>query len=469
MNFEITTPSLSMFVQGLFGFFTPCVIPIIPLYIVYLSAGSLTSVLEDDEIESYIEYNHLAVLINTLFFVLGISCAFLVLALSFSKIGQYLLAHQTEFRRIGGIFILLLGIMQSGAFDAPPSTLNGSERRLSLISLRLQMNPIIALVMGFVLSFSWTPSVGPTLTSVLITVSMTGSMLTGLLMMTMYTLGFSIPFLIIGLILTFYLYEFDRNKTLAYHTTKATGAILVFMGIFMITGLTDQLDTTLEPSNYALVDQIEIALIDALYAVDEAVEDIAEGIVEGIISVVDFPQEEHVIVSAREFDLIDQYGFGHTLEQYEGKTIFLNFLASWCDPAVYMMAEVQELYETYGYNAEDIIVLGIVAPQTEQNPDTEELDLDDMLAFINNKTTTYPIMLDVSGAVTRSYMLDAYPATVMIDSRGDVFGYVPDTLTLEMMVHVIDQTVAHNEANNLIEYLPAWREDTGEDKPHRLN
>ncbi|OOB78450.1 MAG: hypothetical protein BEN18_07185 [Epulopiscium sp. Nuni2H_MBin001] len=453
INIELT--GLAMFAQGILSFFTPFVIPIIPLYILYLSAGALNAAGEEDEVGTCIEYNLFSVFINTIFFVLGINCAFIILTINFSSIGKFLLTNQAEFRRLGGLCILMLGVFQVGTFDVRAKTLNHEDKKLSVQALRLQMNPGVALIIGFILSFAWTPYVGSILTSIIIMISSTRSVFTGIVLMVMYTLGFAFPFIVIGTLTTYIFNIIDRKKDVIIPSTKLAGAIMGLMGVFMMTGLTDQLENHKPQTNFAVVDEVENRMYEALNVLNDVVRQFKHTIANARA----IPREQEVKAFAKDFCLLDQYGFTHTLEQYKGKIVFLNFLATWCDQSVYMMKEVQDLYEAYGYNANDIVVLSIVAPQTEQNPFSKDLELADMKKFIKNKTVTYPVMFDLSGDITRSYMLEAYPATVMIDTDGDVFGYVPDTLTLEMMVNVIDQTVAHSEVSDLIEYLPAWMEE----------
>ncbi len=123
-DLELSIPTITVFLQGILSFFSPCVVPIIPLYMGYLSGGTLTY---DDAGQPH--YNQKVVLRNTLFFIIGVSFAFFLLGLGFSTLGQFFNSNQMLFARIGGVFIILLGFVQLGIFDKP---FKGKEFKLPI-------------------------------------------------------------------------------------------------------------------------------------------------------------------------------------------------------------------------------------------------------------------------------------------------------------------------------------------------
>ena len=161
MNFslDVSVPALTVFFQGLLSFFSPCVLPLIPLYIGYLSGGT-----GKRGADGKIHYQKSKVMIHTLCFVIGVSFAFFALGLGVSALGSFLNQNQMLFARIGGVIIVLFGFYQLGVFGN--SRVLGKERRLPFHLDKLAMSPLTALIMGFTFSFAWTPCVGPALTSV---------------------------------------------------------------------------------------------------------------------------------------------------------------------------------------------------------------------------------------------------------------------------------------------------------------
>ena len=125
-------------------------------------------------------------MINTLFFVIGVSFAFFLLGFGFTAAGRFFGSNRTMFARIGGIIVVLFGLFQLGVFG---SSVLGQERRLPFRLNQLAMNPLLALVLGFTFSFAWTPCVGPALASVLLMASSATSQGTGFLLIGVYTLG----------------------------------------------------------------------------------------------------------------------------------------------------------------------------------------------------------------------------------------------------------------------------------------
>ena len=170
MNLQLETgvPVLTVFIQGLLSFFSPCVLPLVPLYVGYLAGGARTV----DE-KGNIRYPRGKVLINTLFFVVGVSFAFFVLGLGFTAAGRFFSGNQTLFARISGIIMILFGVYQFGFFGKAAAL--ETEHRLPFRLDKWAMNPLVALVLGFTFSFAWTPCVGPTLGSVLLMASSAAS------------------------------------------------------------------------------------------------------------------------------------------------------------------------------------------------------------------------------------------------------------------------------------------------------
>ena len=152
-------------------------------------------------------------------------------------------------------------------------------------------------------------------------------------------------------------------------------------------------------------------------------------------------EEVHKQIKAPDFILMDQYGKEHTLSDYRGKTIFLNFWATWCGPCKSEMPDIQKLYEQYNENTEDVIVLGVANPKTEGHPNNNDISKEEIAGFMNENGWTYPILFDESGEILSNYGITAFPTTFMIDVNGNVYGYVSGALTGDMMESIVLQTI----------------------------
>lgn len=213
---------LSTFLGGVLSFFSPCVLPVIPLYIGYLSGGNLQ--------------NRKRIIVNTIFFTIGISFAFFILFLGFSSLGIWLQQYKNIISKISGILIIALGFFQLGILKF--SSLEKERKFFVEIDT---MNPIIAFLLGFTFSFAWTPCIGPALSSVLFTITALKDIKVGYTLMAMYTLGFTIPFLLTGIFSSYFLKVFRENMGVIKYTTKIMGVLLIILGILIISDRLNQI------------------------------------------------------------------------------------------------------------------------------------------------------------------------------------------------------------------------------------
>lgn len=181
-DLEISVPALTVFIQGILSFFSPCVLPLVPLYVGYLAGGAKTV-----EVDGTIRYPRGRVMWNTLFFVLGISATFFLLGFGFTALGQFFSDNRLWFARISGIIMVLFGLYQLGVFGH--SMALEREHRLPFRLGGRTMGPLVALVLGFTFSFAWTPCVGPVLGSVLLMASSSASAPAAALLIGVYTPG----------------------------------------------------------------------------------------------------------------------------------------------------------------------------------------------------------------------------------------------------------------------------------------
>ena len=416
MNFslDVSVPALTVFFQGLLSFFSPCVLPLIPLYIGYLSGGT-----GKRGADGKIHYQKSKVMIHTLCFVIGVSFAFFALGLGVSALGSFLNKNQMLFARIGGVIIVLFGFYQLGVFGN--SRVLGKERRLPFHLDKLAMSPLTALIMGFTFSFAWTPCVGPALTSVLLMAASANTKVMGFMLIGVYTVGFVLPFLAVGLFTTTLLEFFKSHMNVVKYTVKVGGALMILMGVLMFTGKMNAFTGYLSGGTNANLESQEETEKES----EDASEDKEENKEE---------ESKETVVPAIDFTLKDQFGNEHTLSDYKGKTVFLNFWATWCGPCRSEMPDIQKLYETEGDNA--VIILGVAAPGLGQEKDEAGIK-----AFLDESGYTYPTLMDTTGDLFSEYGISSFPTTFMIDREGNVFGYVSGALNEDMMKNIIEQTL----------------------------
>ena len=428
LTLETSVPVLTVLIQGLLSFFSPCVLPLVPLYVGYLAGGAKTV---DDQ--GNIRYPRGRVLVNTIFFVVGVSFAFFLLGFGFTALGTFFTRNQTWFARISGIIMILFGLYQFGLFGRSRALEN--EHRLPFRLDRWAMNPLVALVLGFTFSFAWTPCVGPTLGSVLLMASSSGSAARGFLLIGVYTVGFVVPFLAVGLFTGTVLDFFKRHQKVVRYTVKVGAALLVLMGVMTLTGFMNGITSYLSSAAGSGVSNQSQTEESAAPAPSEA------SVSETPVTEESPAASERPVIPAPDFTLVDQYGETHTLSDYAGKTVFLNFWATWCGPCKSEMPEIQALYEKYGENQGDLIVLGVANPKTEDAPYNQDVTQAEVEQFLEDNGYTFPVVMDTTGETFYYYGITAFPTTFMIGADGNVFGYVPGALTGDIMESIVQQTM----------------------------
>ena len=413
---DILTPEISaiaVFLQGLFSFFSPCVLPLLPVYFGYLSGGTA-----ERNADGSLRFDRGRVMINTLFFVLGISSAFFLLGLGASAAGSALIKQQKLITRIGGGLMILFGLYQSGLLGEWGFL--AKERRLPFRFETMVVSPVMAFVFGFVFSFAWTPCVGPMLSSILILAAAEPEK--GMVMILFYTLGFVIPFLLLGLFSETVLNLVKNHKGIMTFTVKAGGVLMIALGLLLFTGKLDGTGTAAPQQNATQNTQ----QTDDATQKDTQTQNAAQR-----------ENQAQNAVAAIPFTLKDQYGKTHTLDDYKGKIVFLNFWATWCPPCRAEMPDIQKLYERSSREGKDsVIVLGVAAPKLGSEKDEAGIK-----AFMEKNGYSYPVLMDKGGKLFEAYGIRAIPTTYLIDRRGNVIGRVQGALSAENLEKIIQQVL----------------------------
>lgn len=210
------------FSAGLLSFLSPCVLPLIPGYISYLTGSSIAEINTKEA--------KLNLLYKSIGFVIGFSIVFIIMGLSISSIGKLFINNQDLFRKIGGIIIILMGLHITGVLKIKTFYL---EKRL--LPLDNKIKNFSSIFIGMAFAIGWTPCIGPILSSILI---YSGSMDTigkGILLLVFYSLGMAIPFLLTALAvnnLSDYLKKFSR---LMPKISLISGLLIISMGILVFT------------------------------------------------------------------------------------------------------------------------------------------------------------------------------------------------------------------------------------------
>ena len=210
---------LISFGAGLISFLSPCVLPLIPGYISYVSGSTLNELLEKKNIN----------LLPIILFTLGFSIVFIIFGATATFLGKILLSNSYELRIVAGLIIVIFSLHILGIFNI--KFLN-YEKRIHLKKGEGILSPI---VIGMAFGFGWTPCIGPILGSILILASTTENISDGIVLLFSYSLGLAIPFILSGYLIQKFLLVSKNLKRNMNIINKVGGVLLLVTGILILT------------------------------------------------------------------------------------------------------------------------------------------------------------------------------------------------------------------------------------------
>ncbi|REJ33259.1 MAG: cytochrome c biogenesis protein CcdA, partial [Bacillota bacterium] len=210
------------FAAGLVSFVSPCVLPLVPAYVTYLTGSSLDALASGQ--------NRRRLVLNGVFFILGFTLVFVVMGMGASAIGRLLTEYMGLVRRIGGVIVIVFGLYLTGLLQL---MVLDQERRLQ--APVKAPGPVNSLLLGATFAAGWTPCIGPVLASVLLLAGTTATATQGALLLLTYAAGMALPFLL--LTLSLHRLQSWLRKLLPYtrRIQVASGVLMVVLGIMIYT------------------------------------------------------------------------------------------------------------------------------------------------------------------------------------------------------------------------------------------
>jgi len=236
MNSSKDISILIAFSAGFLSFISPCVLPLIPSYLTYITGVSFKE-LTDAETRTKLRW---ATTSHSLFFIIGFSTIFILMGASASYLGQLLTQYQYWIMKGGGVLIIILGIHFTGMINLPFLQM---ERRFEWN--KKPLGYVSSFLVGIVFAAGWTPCVGPILSTILLYASTSKSFTTGVVLLTFYSMGLGIPFFLSSLAFNSFLSAFERMKRYMRVITIVSGLFLIGIGILLLTDAFREINTYL--------------------------------------------------------------------------------------------------------------------------------------------------------------------------------------------------------------------------------
>ena len=372
MNYKLLS---GVFLEGILSFLSPCVLPLIPLYMSYLSGENK----ETDE-NGNVTYKTGKVFITTLFFVLGICLTFVLIAISVNIFNDFFSRYVEVISIIGGTLLIIFGLNNIGVIHI--DVLN-KEFKINMNLKMEKMNFMKAFLLGFVFSLGWSPCIGPMLANAIFLASTEAN---GYLYIIAYGLGMIIPFLITGLFTSYILNLINKHKNIVKWTMIVSGVILICYGSYMI---------------YNAAEKINVAKTVINIEDDES------------------KSGEDIQNTLYNYVLKNYDGKEVKLSDYKGKYIFLNFTTSWCQ---YCDIELPE-YTKFAEN-EEVKCFYIMTPLNETG------GMNDIDKHMEEKGVEVETLIDEDGIFFYYCGISAYPTIYVVSPEGEFIVYAQGAMDI---------------------------------------
>ena len=210
------------FSAGLLSFLSPCVLPLVPAYVSYITGTTI------GEVEP--KKSNLYVLYKSIGFVIGFSIIFIIMGASITSLGKVFIKNQSIFRRVAGILILTFGLHTTGIFKIK---LFYREKRF--LPFSNAQGAFGSILMGMAFAAGWTPCVGPILSTILVYASSMDTISSGIILLVVYSLGLAVPFILTALAIEKLSLKIRKLGKYLQIVSVVSGALMIIMGILIFT------------------------------------------------------------------------------------------------------------------------------------------------------------------------------------------------------------------------------------------
>jgi len=216
---------IAAFFAGLISFLSPCVLPLVPGYVSLISGAGV------EELKSAQGQLMRRVMVNSIGFILGFSVVFITLGAISTEVGQVAARYKHPLSILAGVVIIIFGLHLTGIFK-----IKALYTDARLHSVKGSSTIVGAFVIGFAFAFGWTPCLGPILSAILVVASQEENVVRGIVLLTVYSLGLAVPFLLTSLLMERFLKFYSRFRSHMHALEIASGGLLIALGVLLVIG-----------------------------------------------------------------------------------------------------------------------------------------------------------------------------------------------------------------------------------------
>lgn len=406
------------FLEGLITFISPCVLPMIPVYVLYFTGGEK-------------EANKGKTLLRALCFVAGFTTLFVLMGVFAGTLGAVLIRYQRMVSLITGAVVVFFGLHYAGILRI------GALERTMKPDVKIEAKGYLSCaLLGAVFSVGWSPCTGPFLGSAMMMAATQGQVLSGVVLLLAYSLGLGVPFVLCALLIDRLKGAFAFIKRHYGVINRVCGVFLILVGVLMMSGLYSRLSSML-PS-FGLQNQAEIA--------DTVTAKIAPEAAQQSPVVTDPPQatQEPAQKSAetagpvqrnmaKDFTAYDVAGEPVNLSDFRGKPVVVNFFASWCGPCRLEMPYFEECYKQYGDQVQFLMV-NLCGLGNDTKAAAEKM--------IEEGGYTFPVVYDTDGDAALTYVIRSMPTTIFVSAEGELKGRHTGMISEETLFKTVEAMAA---------------------------
>ncbi len=403
---------MTTFLEGLMTFISPCVLPLLPVYVLYFTGGR--------------EKNSAGrTLGRALCFVAGFTAVFVLLGVFAGSLGALLIRWQTAVNIFMGVIMVIFGMHYAGWLKF------GLLSRTLKPGARIEPKGYASCVLlGAVFAVGWSPCTGPLLGSALMMAAGQGSVLSGMALLLLYSLGLGVPFVLCALLIDQLKGMLAFIKRHYEMINRVCGLFLILVGLLMMSGLYARFSAWVSSAatSTPAMEMTQEAMPEATAApqATDAPEAQKPAEVAG-------PVFRNM---AKDFTAYTDDGAAVSLKEMRGKPVVVNFFASWCGPCKYEMPYFEEFYIQYGDEVEFMMV-NLCAFGNDTKDAAKKM--------VKEGGYTFPVYFDTEGDAALTYAVRSMPTTLFISAEGELKGQEIGMIDHETLKRTVEAMVAEGK------------------------